>query len=240
MEALLIAGFTMGMVGSFHCVGMCGPLALSLPIDHSSEKNRVLGMLLYNFGRTTTYALLGAAFGLIGKSMALFGFQQWLSLILGGMILVGIVLNKFFPNWMKGWSFGNRIFEVVRKGLGQLFFDKHPGSLFTIGLMNGLLPCGLVYMAIAAAIATGDVWTSAAFMTMFGLGTLPMMGSITYFGQYVTVSLRKKIRAMYPYMMMLIACLLILRGMGLGIPYISPKVEPVKKEVHGCCATPHE
>jgi sulfite exporter TauE/SafE len=240
MTTLLLAGLTMGVVGSFHCVGMCGPLALSLPLPSGSQQHKAIGVLLYNFGRMTTYALLGAIFGILGKSMVLFGFQQWLSVVLGGLILLFILLGKYFPHWFNQWQLGNQLFEYVRKGLGQLFFQKTPSSLFAIGLMNGLLPCGLVYIAIAAAIATGDIWTSAAFMAMFGLGTLPIMASVSFFGQYITVSIRKRIRTLYPYMMMLVASLLILRGMGLGIPYISPKAEKQTQQVHGCCVNPQE
>ena len=240
MTALLLAGLMMGVVGSFHCVGMCGPLALSLPLPSGSQQNKAIGVLLYNFGRMTTYAMLGAIFGLLGKSMALFGFQQWLSVVLGSTILIVILLGKYFPHWFHQWQLGHQLFERIRQVLGNLFFQKTPSSLFAIGLMNGLLPCGLVYMAIAAAIATGDVTSSALFMAMFGLGTLPIMASVSFFGQYITVPIRKRIRTLYPYMMMLVACLLILRGMGLGIPYISPKAEKESKQVHGCCANPQE
>lgn len=238
MVQLILAAFTIGLLGSFHCVGMCGPLALSLPLNGNSFFSKFSGSLLYNSGRIITYSLFGLLFGIIGKSVALFGFQQWLSIILGVLIIFFIILPK------RAASFSNNKFVLdyfgsIRSSLGRLFSQKNYSSLFFIGLLNGLLPCGLVYMAAAGAIATGDIINSILFMAFFGLGTLPMMWGIAFFGNYVSVSLRRTIRKAYPYMMMLMACLLILRGMGLGIPYVSPKVDMQKKAVHRCCAKQH-
>lgn len=235
MSQLLITAFMMGLLGSFHCVGMCGPIALSLPLKRDSDWAKFSGALFYNSGRIVTYALFGLIFGLIGKSVALFGYQQWLSVILGVLILFFIFLPKRFASFQHQ-NFILTFFQKLRTALGRLFSKKNFSSLFSIGLLNGLLPCGLVYMAAAVAVSAGDVLNSIAFMAFFGLGTLPMMWSIAFFGNYVSVSIRQKIRKAYPYMMTLVACLLILRGMGLGIPYISPMVE--KRVVQNCCVKP--
>ena len=235
MITIMLAAFTMGLLGSFHCVGMCGPLALSLPLNNDSSWAKFSGGLLYNAGRIVTYSFFGFVFGIVGKSVALFGFQQWLSVILGVLIIVFVILPKrvaFFNNN----NFVIKFLEKLRSALGKLFSKRNYSSLFSIGLLNGLLPCGLVYMAAAGAVATGNILHSVFFMAFFGLGTLPMMWSIAFFGNYVGVGLRQKIRRAYPYMMTLMACLLILRGMGLGIPYVSPKVDTEKKVVHSCYA----
>jgi uncharacterized protein len=237
MIQLMIAAFMMGLLGSFHCVGMCGPLALSLPLNSNSAWSKFSGALLYNTGRIVTYSLFGLVFGAIGKSVALFGYQQWLSVILGVLIIVFIILPKRVA-FMSHNNFVIVFFEKIRASLGRLFSKKSQSSLFAIGLLNGLLPCGLVYMAAAGAVATGDIPGSILSMAFFGLGTLPIMWSIAFFGNYVSIGIRQKIRKAYPYMMLLMACLLILRGMGLGIPYISPKMDAEKKAVHGCCAKP--
>jgi len=171
--------------------------------------------------------------------VALFGYQQWLSIILGIGILVFMLLPKKITAVKNKNSFLD-FFEKLRQALGQLFFKKTHSSLFAIGLLNGLLPCGLVYMAAAGAVATGDLLSSVLFMAFFGLGTLPVMWSIAFFGNYVSVGIRQRIRKLYPYMMMLMACLLILRGMGLGIPYVSPKTGIEKKVVHECYAIPEK
>lgn len=237
MIQLILAAITMGMLGSFHCIGMCGPIALSLPLKNDSSWAKFSGALFYNSGRIVTYIAFGLLFGIIGKSVAVFGFQQWLSIILGLVILAFIILPKRFAHFNQQ-NFILRFFERIRLSLGQLFQKNNFSSLFSIGLLNGLLPCGLVYMAAVVAISTGSIANSMVFMAAFGFGTLPMMWSIAFFGNYVSISFRQNIRRVYPYMMMLMACLLILRGMGLGIPYVSPKANIEKKEVINCCARP--
>jgi sulfite exporter TauE/SafE len=237
MNEWILAAFMMGLLGSFHCIGMCGPLALSLPLTNDTAWAKISGSLLYNAGRIVTYSLFGLLFGLVGKSVAMFGFQQWLSVILGICIIVFIVLAKRISG-MGSNNFMLRSLNSLRASMGKLFLDKNYPSLFFIGLLNGLLPCGLVYMAAAGAVAVADIGQSVLFMAFFGLGTLPMMWSVAFFGNYVSISLRQKIRKAYPYMMMLMACLLIIRGMGLGIPYLSPAVDHGKKVVHSCCMKP--
>ena len=234
---MMLAAFTMGVLGSFHCVGMCGPLALSLPLNSNSSFAKFYGALLYNSGRIVTYSMFGLLFGAIGRSVALFGFQQWLSVILGALIIVFVIIPKRVTAWQNR-NAGSWLFERTRAALGKLFQQRTDASLFLIGLLNGLLPCGLVYMAAAGAVATGDVLNSALFMAFFGLGTLPVMWMVAFFGNYVSLGVRQKIRKAYPYLMMLMACLLILRGMGLGIPYVSPKIDAEKAPTIECCAKP--
>lgn len=240
MLQLFFVAFTIGIVGSFHCVGMCGPLALALPLSNDSFAAKFFGAFIYNAGRIVTYTVFGLIFGLIGQTAALFNFQQWLSIGTGVLILFFIIMPKKYKIQSTASGYSTAFFTKIRMQLGRLFTQKNNSSLFVIGLLNGLLPCGLVYMAVAGAIAAGDMWKSALFMAAFGLGTLPIMWSIAFFGNYIGVSFRQKIRRLYPYMMTLMACLLILRGMGLGIPYVSPKMDIAKKEVHGCCAKPDE
>ncbi|MEP7254464.1 MAG: sulfite exporter TauE/SafE family protein [Ferruginibacter sp.] len=238
MIQVFIVAFMIGMVGSFHCVGMCGPLALSLPLSNNSIAAKITGAFIYNCGRIVTYSAFGLVFGLIGQTASLFGFQQWLSIGTGALILLFIIIPKKYKMQSTASTFTNGFFTKIRSQLGRLFTQKNNSSLFVIGLLNGLLPCGLVYMAVAGAIAAGDVGKSVLFMAAFGLGTLPIMWGIAFFGNYVGVSLRQKIRRAYPYMMTLVACLLILRGMGLGIPYVSPKMNVNKVNIIECHAKP--
>jgi len=221
MMSLVIAAILMGGIGSVHCIGMCGPLALSLPVVTSNPTSRLVSTLLYNAGRIAMYALLGAAFGTLGMSFALFGYQQLLSIILGVTILLFIVLpkNKMLTRQSNAVT---RAFAGLRNALGRLFTKKNYQSIFFIGVLNGLLPCGLVYMAVAAAISTASVVKSSLFMAGFGLGTLPVMWSIAFFGSSINMSIRSHIRKLYPYVMLIMAILLIIRGLGLQIPYMSP------------------
>jgi sulfite exporter TauE/SafE len=234
MAVIFFAALTLGMIGSFHCIGMCGPLAFSLPLRNDSDFAKFTGSLLYNMGRIVTYSSLGLLFGLAGKSFALFGFQQWLSVIVGIAILFFLFIPK---KWITKTSTGNILLKynyTIRATLGQLFFQRNYFSLFAIGVLNGLLPCGLIYMAIAGAIAYAAPLKSAFFMVSFGLGTLPVMWSVSFFGNYISIGIRKKIRSAYPILMATMACLLIVRGMGLGIPYVSPSLNNSTHTVQTC------
>jgi sulfite exporter TauE/SafE len=213
---------------------MCGPLAFSLPLNNSSDFAKFRGSLLYNSGRIVTYSSLGLFFGLAGKSFSLFGFQQWLSIVTGIVILLFLFTPKKQITNAAVSNIASKYNYQIRSVLGQLFLKKNYQSLFAIGLLNGLLPCGLIYIAIAGAIVSADPFRSAFFMAAFGLGTLPVMWSVSFFGNYIGIGIRQKIRRAYPIMMALMACLLIVRGMGLGIPYVSPAYNDQKHEVQTC------
>lgn len=240
MLQLFAFAFTMGAVGSFHCVGMCGPLALALPISGSSFLARVGGTFVYNAGRIATYSVMGLLLGLIGKTAAVFGIQQWLSLVAGALILLFIIFPKLSKRQGKVTGMSIQLVSFLRLKLGGLLNSRRQSSVFIIGLLNGFLPCGLVYMAIAGALAAGSVGNSMFFMAAFGLGTLPVMWSIAFFGNSIGLALRQKIRRLYPYMAGVMACLLILRGLGLGIPYVSPKWDSGKTVMVECAAKPDE
>jgi sulfite exporter TauE/SafE len=221
---LIIAAITLGFLGSFHCIGMCGPIALALPIHKASGIKKILLVLSYNFGRVATYLVFGAFAGLIGQSFFIAGYQQILSVTIGILIL----LTLFFSSGKRGahilrsnlFSF----FNTIKTKLGKLFLKSGLHSLFLIGLLNGLLPCGLVYIGIAGAIATGDIFRGALFMAVFGTGTIPVMLSLPLVGGIISVDARNKIRKTVPVIVGFMAILLILRGLNLGIPYVSPKV----------------
>jgi sulfite exporter TauE/SafE len=234
---IFIAAFIMGALGSFHCIGMCGPLAIALPVHQPGLQGRFTATLLYNSGRVVTYSLFGLVAGAVGESFSFFGWQQWLSIVAGATIAAMIILPRLFPAQLGNISLPTRFFGKLRQAFGQLFFKKNQSALFAIGLLNGLLPCGLVYLALAGATATGNIPGAVIFMAAFGLGTLPVMWSIAFWGQVIGISLRRKIRKAYPYMMITMACLLMLRGMGLGIPYISPATERGKAAIH-CLTQP--
>jgi len=228
MTSLIIAAFIMGTVGSVHCIGMCGPLALSLPVVADSHQSRFFSTLLYNLGRALTYSLLGALFGIIGMSFAFFGLQQGLSIFLGIAILVFIIL----PKQLRFFKKNNTVllfFEKSRAALSVLLFRKNYRSVFFIGILNGLLPCGLVYIAIIAAVSTGSVLQSSLFMLAFGLGTFPVMWSLSFFGSYINMNFRHSIKKLYPYLMFCMAVLLIVRGLGLHVSYMSPAISHEKK-----------
>ena len=234
IEVFSIA-FVLGITGSLHCVGMCGPIALSIPINNNTLFSKISGAFIYNFGRVITYSFLGLLFGIIGKTFSLFGLQQALSILVGVIILIWIFKFSFLQNILSKINFIDRLLSLLRKNISKLFSTHSNTSLLSIGLLNGLLPCGLVYLAIAGAVTFGSILNSIFFMAVFGLGTLPMMLAITLLGAQIKFSFRNKLKNIYPFVMGLMACRLILRGMGLGIPYISPKLEKAHHAVQGCC-----
>lgn len=224
MTAWLLSGLVLGLAGSLHCVGMCGPIALTLPVARFTGASRLAATLLYNFGRAVTYATLGGLLGTIGYSLFLLGFQRWISIALGAMILIVVVFHRPL---LKGWNSNMPIFKTIRSSIGRLYAKPGYGSLFTIGLLNGLLPCGLVYVAIAAAVAGGDPLSGAGFMAAFGVGTLPAMWALSWFGGSMRAQLMRPLRNIIPFVAGAMGVLLILRGMELGIPFISPVIDGV-------------
>lgn len=220
----LIAALTLGLIGSFHCIGMCGPIAIALPLPQKNWASKILGASLYNIGRALTYGLMGVVFGLVGKGFKLAGLQQWVSIIMGAIMILSVLFPVLFRNKAKLDGFVNRLVSRLKNYFGVLFQKRTFYSLFLIGLLNGFLPCGLVYMAIAGAVATGDITNGALYMVVFGLGTLPVMLSVSLAGNLISGSFRNKIRKFIPVFIVLIGILFMLRGMNLGIKYISPKL----------------
>lgn len=218
--------FLIGFIGSFHCIGMCGPIALSLPYQDVTKAKTAGNVLLYNGGRIVTYSFIGLVFGLIGQGIALAGFQQWLSIGLGIlMLLAAFSVINFEKNLIK-IPFLDKGFKKVRQQLARLLAKKSQKkqTLFLVGVLNGFLPCGLVYLAVIGAIAMGNVFKGSFYMAIFGMGTLPMMLSIALIGNLVSLKFRKNIQKIIPYMLVIMAVLFILRGLNLGVPYISPKL----------------
>ena len=227
---ILITAFLLGLMGSFHCIGMCGPIALSLPLRGVNVTQKITGGLLYNLGRATTYAVMGGLFGLIGKSFSMIGFQQWTSVIIGSFMIASVL----FPLLFKTPKLINTDFFAIplRRAIQQLFKERSSKGLFLIGIGNGLLPCGLVYLAIAGAIGAASLSLGMAFMVLFGLGTIPMMMLISLIGNFVTVSIRNKMNKVVPYLVVVIGVIFILRGLTLGIPYLSPPKEKLTPDSH--------
>jgi len=214
----LWTAFILGLVGSLHCAGMCGPLALALPQAGNSTISFGAGRLAYNLGRVITYCLLGVVFGALGKTLMLAGIQRWVSIALGVALLVGLFASRKLALWKPVTA----LVGILKTKMSGLLRRRSFVALATLGLFNGLLPCGLVYVAAAGAVATGGIVSSVLYMAAFGAGTVPMMLAISLSGKLVPFSLRLKLQKAIPVSVFLLAALLILRGMALGIPYVSP------------------
>jgi sulfite exporter TauE/SafE len=219
--AFLLSAFMLGFFGSFHCIGMCGAIALSLPVQQLQGWKKVVGIILYNFGRVCTYALLGGILGSIGSTFQLWGLQQTVSIILGALLILLSILSFTHYQWknntlMQKWN--DQLILII----APLFKSKKVITPFYIGILNGLLPCGLVYMAIAGAVATHHLFDGMIFMASFGIGTLPVMLLACFTGQFISVKWRMYIRKASPFIIACMGVLLILRGANLNIPYLSP------------------
>lgn len=229
--ALYISALVLGLMGSFHCAGMCGPIAISLPLHGNSVTGKIFGGTLYNLGRTLTYGIMGAIFGLLGQGVAMIGFQQKVSVIMGSLMIISVLFPALFKNQ---YSMEKSWFSLVGKlksSIGKMFSVRTFQSLFFIGMLNGLLPCGLVYMAIAGAIGTGAVFSGSLYMIMFGLGTLPMLLGITLAGNLMGLAFRKRINKVIPVLVILVGIFFILRGLSLGIPYLSPPKKRLRRNL---------
>lgn len=225
-----VAAIALGFLGSLHCIGMCGPIALALPVHHFKPFKKQVAILLYQTGRLTTYSLIGLLFGLLGQTFFPAAFQQGLSIGIGILILLTVTVNRvaiYRPKISIPLS-------KVKFKLAALFKKRGLRFLFFIGLLNGLLPCGLVYLGIAGATASGNYKSGALFMLFFGLGTLPAMYIVANLGQFISTPLRNKARKAMPVIVTTMALLLILRGLNLGIPYLSPAIEKKNNRMN-CC-----
>jgi uncharacterized protein len=216
----IATAFVLGLVGSLHCAGMCGPLALALPQAGRNASAFFAGRVAYNLGRIITYCGMGLVFGLLGKTLALAGLQQWVSIALGVLLLVGLFASRRLALWRPVTA----LVEQLKSRMASLLRRRTFVGLLSLGLLNGLLPCGLVYVACAGATATGSLLQGALYMAAFGAGTVPMMLAISLSGKLVPFSLRLKLQKAIPLSVFILATLLILRGMALGIPYISPEL----------------
>lgn len=234
----IISGFVLGFAGSLHCVGMCGPIALALPIGSMNSGRKLMSILTYNIGRATTYFALGLVFGLLGLGVVLAGYQQSLTISLGILLLI----ITFFPFLAKRSDFISRFFYSLSAKLKSAFASvlgrKSITAIFITGVLNGLLPCGFVYIAAAGATASGSILLGALFMAAFGLGTLPAMFSVSFFSSTLPARFKSRLSNLSPVLAAGMAVLLILRGLNLGIPLISPVMSKENNEEHACCHKP--
>jgi len=231
---MFFPAFLLGLISSFHCVGMCGPLAMSVPVQHLPTKTKNLSILLYHTGRVITYSLLGLLFGLLGRHIFIAGIQQEVSIILGISILLIVLYQRIFK---KSYTpkiiqlFTDKLYSIIR-----FLWGKHSLSgTYLLGMSNGLLPCGMVYFALAGALSSSSILESVLFMFLFGIGTLPLMLSVHITGTtLLSQSFRNKARKLVPLFLASMGVLLILRGLNLGIPFISPMLETETGKVISC------
>lgn len=219
---MIFTALILGLASSLHCVGMCGPIAFMLPLDRNDPARKARQLLSYHLGRALSYGLLGLVFGLVGRALYLAGIQQKLSIVLGVlMILMTVIPEKKWASAISGPGF--RMVSSIKSGLGKRLHNQRLESLFILGMLNGILPCGMVYAALFGAISMQHPGFGALYMVVFGLGTLPLMAGVSYYSAFIASAIRSKIIALVPVAMVCMGALFILRGMDLGIPFVSPE-----------------
>ena len=228
--AIFISALVLGLMGSFHCAGMCGPIAIALPLHGNTVPQKIFGGTLYNVGRTITYGIMGAIFGLLGQGIQMIGFQQKVSVLMGAIMIISVLFPALFKNQYRMDKSWFSLVGKLKKSIGKLFAIRSFSSLFFIGMLNGLLPCGLVYMAIAGAIGTGGVAEGSLYMVLFGLGTIPMLLAISMVGNVMSHAVRNKINKLIPVLVVVVGILFVLRGLSLGIPFLSPPKQKIEQK----------
>jgi len=218
---MIATGFLFGLLGSLHCVGMCGPIALMLPVDRQNSTRQFFQTMSYHFGRLFTYSIIGLLFGSLGKTFNLLGFQQYVS-IFSGLLMIALVL---FPRIATSSQLSKKMYGFVGKvksRLGKELKKKDANTLFTIGFLNGFLPCGLVYMAVLGALASSNLWSGSVYMLVFGLGTIPLMTLVSYAPNLNLLGKSINFKKIIPVLVIAVGVLFVFRGLGLGIPFLSP------------------
>jgi uncharacterized protein len=217
----IISFFFVGLFGSLHCIGMCGPIVLAIP---PAYKYDLIKKILYNLGRVITYSLMGLGAGFIGNRFFMAGLQQDISIIFGAVIILYVLIPYPIKAKISNSSVVSALYNPLKKQMSSLFVKRSMPSYLTIGLLNGLLPCGFVYVALAAAAVTGTPGSGAFGMALFGLGTVPAIFTFSIIGRFITTGFRSRIKKFIPALAVVLGIIFILRGLNLGIPYVSPKI----------------
>lgn len=214
--------FFMGLLGSIHCAVMCGPLLLAVQAGQGISWKTTFNKLLYQFGRILTYGLIGLFLGLLGNVASLQGWQQGFSLVTGILLFTIGLFYMFGKSSSKLAAIQTKAIQPFAKFMGKWLY--RPGGSFVAGILNGILPCGMVYMALASAVNADSIWNSFYFMLLFGLGTLPLLLVFSFAGNFPKRIFKKGFSTVLPVLFILMGLWFILRGANLDIPYLSPLI----------------
>ena len=214
---MLVTAFILGLTGSLHCVGMCGPIAMLI---HGGNRQQYLyNRIAYHVGRTLTYMLLGLVTGLLGKIFLFGGLQSYLSLAGGGMIIALLVVPAFKV------PFFTTAFIRLKALLGKHLRSSTLGSKFLTGLLNGFLPCGLVYSALVLALVQPSLQFSVLAMALFGAGTIPALVAFALSATSIQKVLPVSISTIQKITLAAVAGIMIWRGMAFALPDVIPGSE---------------
>lgn len=219
-----------GFLGSLHCAGMCGPITMVLPIENRSALGKLSIVSLYNIGRVITYAIIGLVFGIFGMGIHLAGLHQGVSLVVGAIMVLSVLFPLVAPKTFKSSIANSAWMGWLRAKIRSLLSSKNSLGFLLLGIMNGLLPCGLVYLALAGALLTGSAVDGAIYMALFGLGTIPMMAALPLIKGFMVSKMKLNPSKILPVVTIVVGALFVLRGLGMDIPYLSPHQDTMKLE----------
>lgn len=218
---MFTSAFVFGLLSSLHCVGMCGPIAFALPVHNGTVAQKWSKIMVYHLGRLTTYGTIGLVFGLFGRAFVLAGLQQSLSIVAGVILILIAIFQKKILNKLEQNN-GIKVLNLFKNAYQNLAKSKSVFNFFSLGLLNGLLPCGTLYIALIGAVALGTAWQGALYLFVFGLGTLPLMLVLMGVNLVSKTRFRSLFNTAVPVMLLVLGVLFIFRGLGLGIAFLSP------------------
>ncbi len=227
----LLAGVLLGLAGSLHCIGMCGPLVLILPFQSESKLSGLFQSLLYHVGRVFVYVMMGLLFGLVFQIVDLKYFEQYFSLAIGVLFLILWSKEQFFKQKAKVGGLQTFVLDMFGKAMKM----KSVMGMFLAGMFNGMLPCGLVYGALLAAFGTGTTVGAVQFMLGFGLATIPAMLLVYFAKSLISNKLRLNLAKLLQWWLLILGVWFLLRGANLGIPFVSPKIHTHSGQPSSCC-----
>jgi sulfite exporter TauE/SafE len=222
----MISAFIIGLAGSLHCVGMCGPLMISLNSNGSRKS-----FASYHTGRLLVYSGLGLAFGIVGQGLALLEVQRVLAIIMG----VFIIILYAVPStriWIEKQYYESIVFASIRKKMNSYFSSG--SKWFVAGVLNGLIPCGLIYLALAGSLLLAKPLLGMGFMFLFGLGTLPALILISFFEALIPEGRKRKFSSVYSVVAIVAGGILVFRGLA-DYPSINEYVQMSMSRVMSLC-----
>lgn len=211
-----VSALILGFAGSLHCVGMCSPLAMAVTMNRPSA---ILNRLIYNAGRILTYGLLGMLIAAIGMTLPLRNFQNITSICLGlFLLLIGLggIRTVHIP-------FITPLLQTVTNFLKKAFAghlrQKTSMSVFILGTLNGLLPCGLTFIALTWCLSLAGPIDGLFFMLLFGMGTLPVMLGVTALIPLFVKKFNWNVQGLASSMMIISGIILIARVFFVHLPH---------------------
>jgi uncharacterized protein len=210
--ALPLLAITMGLLSSLHCIGMCGPIALALPVRTGGTRQKLFALGVYNTGRTLTYASLGAAIGVLGSGLAWMGFLKYLSVLAGVAMLAYVLWPAHLNRYLHLPTFWQQIVKKIKQKMSVRLKRQGLASWLILGTLNGALPCGMVSLALVSSLATGTASGGALYMLLFGVGTVPTMMAVGFFKQFISTVWRIRIHRFTPVLVGIAGVLLVIRG----------------------------